>query len=202
MKVYRKDWDRPAVGLVFWSEYVQTKQDGNPTKFWNDMPMNQLAKCAEAHAFRKAFPEDCGGLYTDVEMEQATHPIAMEERQEDPRRKPITVHGDDSDEPPPVDPEASMAEFQALRDTLKMVEDSLPGCRDYEGVLILRDLLGARGRPSPLVRDIQAAREGGLLTPSMHAELSKTWMRCNRQLLKLEKDLPKPDAADSFRDED
>jgi len=202
VKVYRKDWDRPAVGLVFWSEYVQTKQDGNPTKFWNDMPMNQLAKCAEAHAFRKAFPEDCGGLYTDVEMEQATHPIAMEERQEDPRRKPITVHGDDSDEPPPVDPEASMAEFQALRDTLKMVEDSLPGCRDYEGVLILRDLLGARGRPSPLVRDIQAAREGGLLTPSMHAELSKTWMRCNRQLLKLEKDLPKPDAADSFRDED
>jgi len=202
VKVYRKDWDRPAVGLVFWSEYVQTKQDGNPTKFWNDMPMNQLAKCAEAHAFRKAFPEDCGGLYTDVEMEQATHPIAMEERQEDPRRKAITVHASDSEEEPLVDPQLAAEEFQALRDTLTMIENSLPGCRDYEGVLILRDLLGSVAKPSPLTRDIQAAREGGLLTPSMHAELSKTWMRCNRQLVKLEKELPAPDAADSFRDED
>jgi len=204
VKVYRKDWDRPAVGLVFWREYVQTKQDGSPTKFWVDMPMNQLAKCAEAHAFRKAFPEDCGGLYTDTEMEQATHPIALDAREEepDPRRRALNVHANDSEEPPLVDPELAAEEFQALRDTLTMIENSLPGCRDYEGVLILRDLLGSVAKPSPLTRDIQSARARGLLTSSMHAELSKTWMRCNRQLVKLEKELPAPDAAESFRDEE
>jgi len=201
VRVYRKDWDRPAVGLVFWREYVQTTKDGSPTSFWADMPMNQLAKCAEAQALRKAFPEDCGGLYTDTEMEQATHPIAMEARVEDPRRQAITVHGKDSDEPPLVDPEAASEGFRQFRETLSMVEDSIPGCHDYQGVLILRDLLGGRGSPSQLTRDIQAAREGGLLTPSMHAELSKTWMRCNRQLLKLEQKLPPPDVTDSFRDE-
>jgi phage recombination protein Bet len=205
VRVYRKDWDRPAVGLVFWREYVQTTKDGHPTKFWADMPMNQLAKCAEAHAFRKAFPEDCGGLYTDVEMEQATHPIAIEAREErevDPRRQAITVHTRDSEEPPLIDPEAASAGFQAFRETLAMVEDSLPGCRDYQGALILRDLLGSNARPSQLTRDIQAARERGMLTPSMWAELSKTWLRCNRRLVSLERDLPPPDAVDSFCDGD
>jgi len=203
IRVYRKDWDRPAVGLVFWNEYVQTTKNGNPTKFWADMPMNQLAKCAEAQALRKAFPEDCGGLYTDTEMEQATHPIAMEAREE-PRRQAITVHGNDSDEPPLVDPQLATEKFRALSETLKMVEDSLPGCRDYEGVLILRDLLGSVARPSQLTRDIQAARDGGLLSPSMHAELSKTWLRCNRQLVNLEpggkREILPPDAAASFHD--
>lgn len=198
VRVYRKDWDRPAVGVAYWAEYVQTTQQGQPTKFWADMPMNQLAKCAEAQALRKAFPEDCGGLYTDTEMEQSTHPAI----EEDPRRKAITVHGDDSDEPPPEDPELAGDAFRQFRETLSMVEDSLPGCRDYQGALILRDLLGSVARPSQLTRDIQAARERGLLTPSMHAELSRTWMRCNRQLCKLEKDLPAPDVADSFRDDD
>jgi len=200
VRVYRKDWDRPAVGVAYWAEYVQTSQGGQPTKFWADMPFNQLAKCAESQALRKAFPEDCGGLYTDTEMEQSTHPSVHDAREE-PRREAITVHGKDSDEPPLVDPQAATEGFNALRESLAMVENSLPGCRDYEGVLILRDLLGSVARPSQLTRDIQAARERGMLTPSMHAELSKTWMRCNRQLTKLEKDLPPPDAADSFRDD-
>jgi phage recombination protein Bet len=207
VRVYRKDWDRPAVGLVFWREYVQTNKDGHPTSFWSDMPMNQLAKCAEAHAFRKAFPEDCGGLYTDVEMEQATHPIALDAREEprrveDPRRQAITVHGRDSDEPPLVDPEAASEALKGFRETLSMVEDSLPGCLDYQGALILRDLLGSVARPSQLTRDIQAARESGLLSISGYAELSKTWLRCNRQLCKLEKDLPPPDVTASFIDSD
>src|SRR5690348_12516740 len=33
-----------------WSEYVQTKKDGTPTKFWNKMKHVMLAKCAEALA--------------------------------------------------------------------------------------------------------------------------------------------------------
>ena len=166
------------------------------------MPMNQLAKCAEAHAFRKAFPEDCGGLYTDVEMEQATHPIALEAHQEDPRRKAITVHASDSEEPPPADLERSLELFEGYLQQITTIENSIPGCRDYSGVLTLRSLLGGGGIQNELTRGIGAAYQDGSLSPSQRAVLSKSWQRCNRQIAKLEKTIAPPDAADSFRDDD
>jgi phage recombination protein Bet len=75
VRVYRKDWTRPSVGVAHWNEYVQTKRNGQPTRFWQTMPRNQLAKCAEALALRKAFPEDMSGLYIDAEMEQADNEV-------------------------------------------------------------------------------------------------------------------------------
>lgn len=74
VKVWRKDWPRPAVGVARWSEYVQTTKNGDPTKFWRQMPHNQLAKCAEALALRKAFPAVLSKLYTQEEMAQADNP--------------------------------------------------------------------------------------------------------------------------------
>ncbi len=71
VRVYRKDWSRPMVGVARWTEYVQTKKDGSPTKFWAQMPYNQLAKCAEALALRKAFPSALAKIYTTEEMGQA-----------------------------------------------------------------------------------------------------------------------------------
>lgn len=59
----------PAVAA--WDEYVQTKFEGGPNAMWSKMGANQLAKCAEALALRKAYPEDLGGIYTDDEMGQA-----------------------------------------------------------------------------------------------------------------------------------
>lgn len=55
-------------------EYAQTKAGGEPVAMWAKMPANQLAKCAEAAAFRKAFPADLSGVYVDDEMQQADAP--------------------------------------------------------------------------------------------------------------------------------
>lgn len=71
VRVHRKDWPRPAVGVARWSEYVQTTKEGKTTRFWAQMPHNQLAKCAEALALRKAFPAVLAKLYTPEEMAQA-----------------------------------------------------------------------------------------------------------------------------------
>ena len=65
VKVYRKDWERPAVGVAYFAEY---SAGGS---FWTKMPHLMLSKVAEALALRKAFPEDTGGLYTNDEMDQA-----------------------------------------------------------------------------------------------------------------------------------
>lgn len=76
VRVWRKDWPRPAVGVAYWNEYVQStrdKQTGKtrPTAMWARMPHVMLSKCAEALALRKAFPEDMAGLYTTDEMAQS-----------------------------------------------------------------------------------------------------------------------------------
>lgn len=69
--VYRKDWERPVVGVAYFDEYVQRTKDGAPTRFWKTMPKNQLAKCAEAQGLRKAFPKALAKVYTPEEMAQA-----------------------------------------------------------------------------------------------------------------------------------
>lgn len=71
VRVHRKDHTRPAVGVAFFSEYVQTTKEGAPTKFWKQMPHVMIAKCAEALAIRKGFPRQTAGLYTREEMGQA-----------------------------------------------------------------------------------------------------------------------------------
>jgi len=49
-------------GKAIYTEFVQK------TRYWEQMPANQLAKCAEAQGFRKAFPGQFAGLYTSDEL--------------------------------------------------------------------------------------------------------------------------------------
>jgi len=68
--VLKTTFKEPLYSIALFEAYAQV-YDGKPTYIWEKMGASQLAKCAEALALRKAFPEDMGGLYTNDEMAQA-----------------------------------------------------------------------------------------------------------------------------------
>jgi phage recombination protein Bet len=67
--VYYKDVQNPTWAVAKWDSYSVPQ---NP--IWKKMPDLMLAKCAEALALRKAFPNDLSGIYTNEEMAQADTP--------------------------------------------------------------------------------------------------------------------------------
>ena len=69
---YGRNDDRiPYRATARWSEYAQTKKDGNVNSMWRKLPFLMLGKCAEALALRKAFPDELSGMYSNEEMDQA-----------------------------------------------------------------------------------------------------------------------------------
>lgn len=72
--VFRKGKDHGFPSVARFAAYVQLDRDQKPNHMWAKMGDNQLAKCAEALALRKAFPSQLGAFYSHEEMGQADAP--------------------------------------------------------------------------------------------------------------------------------
>ncbi|OTG65808.1 phage recombination protein Bet [Acinetobacter silvestris] len=59
----------PFCHTEYFEEACSTTKDGGLNSMWTKRKRGQLAKCAEAGALRKAFPEEIGNEYTVEEMQ-------------------------------------------------------------------------------------------------------------------------------------
>lgn len=207
VKVYRKDWPRPCVGVAHWEEYFQTNKEGALTQFWRDKPHIMLSKCAESLALRKAFPEELAGLYAPEEMGQDP----VEEAPQLPPRKPgsgkpvapmnISPHLNADEQPGDFNPNEDGDRFHSSAlETLSSIEEQIKECADVEGAEAARKRLGSVSAPGQLMREINAAR-GVLGGPSIigaeqYKELCRVWHKLNRMLERVERDLDPGSAAD------
>ena len=69
IRIYRKGCTHPFTGIAHHADYSQGDQ-----MWWGKSGgAHMIAKCAEALALRKAFPESLASIFTDDEMDQAAN---------------------------------------------------------------------------------------------------------------------------------
>lgn len=68
MKAFRKG-SESSEAEVWWEEFAPTDLKAKRSDFWNRLPKHMLAKVAEAHALKKAFP-DLSDVYIEEEVAQ------------------------------------------------------------------------------------------------------------------------------------
>lgn len=90
--VNKAGFREPLYAVAKFEEYSQKDKGGNPTQMWAKMPAVMVAKCAEALALRRAFPDETNGLYTVEEMEQVNNPVVASKppTTQQPDNKPAT----------------------------------------------------------------------------------------------------------------
>lgn len=131
--VIRRDWEHPVWGVAHFWEFAATKKDGQLNHMWATKGRHQIAKCAEAAALRKAFPQDFAGILVDEEAEHLDNP------------QPRMVIDAQREQPAEPDWDVLIAEAETARDRVKLAEvwKLARGLRPNDGGLL--DRIAAAG---------------------------------------------------------
>jgi hypothetical protein len=101
VKVWKKGSDRPTAATVYWDEFAPVDLTTEKASFWNKMPCNQLAKCGEVQAHKKAYP-DLTDIYVPEELARKMSELTPEGRE-------MVVYA------PKASPEQSKKDWEAFK---------------------------------------------------------------------------------------
>lgn len=88
--VYKKNGHPGGyTATVYFSEYYKEGKYGKPS-MWDTKPMTMIAKVAEMHALRQAFPEEFSKIYVEEEMEKEAT-VRAAEVMEEVEKKELTM---------------------------------------------------------------------------------------------------------------
>jgi phage recombination protein Bet len=162
VRIYRKDWSRPAVGVAHFTEYAQYNKEGKLTQMWATKQHIMLAKCAEALAIRKAFPEDTSGLYVAEEMGNNNIPSLDAMAQAADAIKPVSPRTGAPVPPASNDDAAQDAEFFS-KPVFEMWRAALEDC----------DTLDALKQVSQRIKELTLSKEDKDALLATHAGVQK-----------------------------
>ncbi len=150
--------------LEFWKEnYATASRDSDhPNEMWSNRPYGQLAKCAEAQALRKAFPDRVSSQATAEEVEgkfqSFSGPVVDAEPfiepkstkpEHDPnpetkkkKETPSPLPEPPTPEPANVEPRITPEEVQALKTKWNKIAEGLSESTRAEGAAYLRKRFG------------------------------------------------------------
>lgn len=120
--VYKKGCSRPFVARVYFKEYVQVFGSKVGSQ-WAQRPYHMLAKCAEALALRKAFPEQLSGLHATGEVNDDDAPVV-----EVKVKEPEAIEGEVQATPVTKEKPAQKAFLEPQDDTIM---DSAPATPNF-----------------------------------------------------------------------
>lgn len=146
--VLRSDFNEPCFGVARFDGYAQRKKDGSLTHMWAGMGDVMIAKCAEALALRKAFPQELSGLYTGDEMAQMSN---GQDEAHEPAQHPAQA---------PQIEQKSKADSREIYDRLSRANRALSSEADFNKFWSQASVMDAvASLPSDWKRDLKAEKD-------------------------------------------